>query len=470
MINTNSTILIQPVALTVNELSNIKTQLSGLDWTIFLESGGIDHVDSRWSIISAQPVANIVTYQGISTITQGDKTISDCSDPLALQQNLRQKLFHDSKADTDIPFTGGVLGYYSYGLGCYFEEIKNASKPLALELPDMAVGFYDWALLIDNKNQQHYLVVHKIKRSSASIQSIWQQRFDWLKAQNLKTNNENFTLSSSWQANMSKLQYAEKFAQIQEYIVAGDCYQVNLAQRFRATYQGDEYQAYQALLAENRPPFAAFIRLPAQAIISLSPERFIKLQHNIVETKPIKGTTPRFNDFLSDQKSKQTLLDSQKDRSENLMIVDLLRNDIGRVCTPGSVAVPKLFEIESFPAVHHLVSTVIGQLDSIHSSEDLLRACFPGGSITGAPKIRAMEIIAELEPHNRQVYCGSIGYINGNGQTDTNIAIRTLLCHQGNIYCWAGGGLIADSNVDAEYQECFDKVSKILPCLEMLNK
>jgi len=469
MTNTNSTILIQPLSLTITELTNIKAQIADLDWAVLLESASTDHVDSRWSIISAQPVANMVTYQGISTITQGNKTIRDSSDPLSLQQNLRQKLFHNSPIEADIPFTGGVLGYYAYGLGNNFEDIKNARKPAALELPEMAVGFYDWALLIDNKNEQNYLVVHKIKQCTTNIQSLWQQRFDWLKEHSLKTNKQNFKLLSSWQANMSKSQYADKFANIQEYILAGDCYQVNLAQRFQASYQGDEYQAYQTLLAENRPPFAAFMRLPAQAIISLSPERFIKLHHNIVETKPIKGTTPRFNDLLTDQISKQTLLDSEKDRSENLMIVDLLRNDIGRVCTAGSVSVPKLFEIESFPAVHHLVSTVVGQLDSIHSSEDLLRACFPGGSITGAPKIRAMEIIAELEPHNRQVYCGSIGYINGNGQTDTNIAIRTLLCHQGNIYCWAGGGLVADSNVDAEYQECFDKVSKILPCLERLN-
>ncbi|HEY7865173.1 MAG TPA: aminodeoxychorismate synthase component I [Psychromonas sp.] len=470
MTNTNSTILIQPISLTITELTNIKAQIAGLDWAVLLESASTEHIDSRWSIISAQPVANMVTYQGISTITQGDKTISDSSDPLSLQQNLRQELFHDNPIETDIPFTGGVLGYYAYGLGNNFEDINNAHKPETLELPEMAVGFYDWALLIDNKNKQNFLVVHQIKQCSANIQSLWQQRFAWLKEQNVKTDNENFKLLSSWQANMSKSQYADKFADIQEYILAGDCYQVNLAQRFQASYHGDEYQAYQALLAENRPPFAAFIRLPAQAIISLSPERFIKLHHNIVETKPIKGTRPRFNDFVTDQMSKKALLDSEKDRSENLMIVDLLRNDIGRVCTPGSVAVPKLFEIESFPAVHHLVSTVVGQLDSIHSSEDLLRACFPGGSITGAPKIRAMEIIAELEPHNRQIYCGSIGYINGNGQTDTNIAIRTLLCHQGHIYCWAGGGLVADSNVDAEYQECFDKVSKILPCLEILNK
>ena len=278
-----------------------------------------------------------------------------------------------------------------------------------------------------------------------------------------------FKLNADWSANMDKQAYLEKFNKIQNYILSGDCYQVNLTQRFQAAYQGDEYQAYQALLADNRPPFAAFLRLPAQTILSLSPERFLKLHGGIVETKPIKGTCPRFQDLQQDQQSRQRLLTSEKDRAENLMIVDLMRNDIGRVCLPGSVSVPKLFDIESFPAVHHLVSTVLGKLGANYSCEDLLRACFPGGSITGAPKIRAMDIIAELEPNRRQVYCGSIGYINGNGEMDMNISIRTLVCHKQQIYCWAGGGLVADSNVDQEYQECFDKLSKILPSLAALN-
>lgn len=471
MTKTNSNILIQPVSLTIDELKNIKKQIAGLDWGVLLESANPDHIDSRWSIISAEPVATICTYQGKSCITRKNKTTYDTADPLSLQQGLRQKLFHNDTIETDLPFTGGVLGYFSYELGYYFENINNAGKPSGLGLPDMAVGFYNWALVIDHQQQENYLVVHKHQGCNENIQILWRHRFDWLKIQSVNVNiSENFTLSSSWQANMTKSQYAEKFAQIQEYILAGDCYQVNLAQRFQASYGGDEYQAYQGLLADNRPPFAAFLRLPEHLIISLSPERFIKLHNNIVETKPIKGTTPRFTDPSRDQISKQRLINSEKDRSENLMIVDLLRNDIGRVCLPGSVSVPKLFDIESFPAVHHLVSTVVGQLDETHSSEDLLRACFPGGSITGAPKIRAMEIIAELEPHNRQVYCGSIGYINGDGHSDTNIAIRTLLCYKGNIYCWAGGGLVADSDVNAEYQECFDKVSKILPCLTQLNK
>ncbi|MGB5446625.1 MAG: aminodeoxychorismate synthase component I, partial [Psychromonas sp.] len=423
MTKTNSNILIAPISFTLNELANIKSQIARLDWGILLESADSEHIDSRWSIFSAEPIANILSYQGTSRITQGDQIVYDNADPLALQQNLREKLFYNETISTDLPFTGGVLGYFAYELGYYFENINNANKPSGLGLPEMAIGFYNWALVIDHHTQQQYLLVHKHKGCDQRLQILWQQRFDWLNRLKLSENsNVKFSLSSSWQANMTKSQYAEKFSQIQEYILAGDCYQVNLAQRFQASYSGDEYQAYQALLTDNRPPFAAFLRLPEHAIISLSPERFIKLHNNIVETKPIKGTRPRFTDLAEDALSKQALLNSAKDRSENLMIVDLLRNDIGRVCLPGSVAVPKLFDIESFPAVHHLVSTVIGELDSSHSSEDLLRACFPGGSITGAPKIRAMEIIAELEPHHREVYCGSIGYINGDGRSDTNIA------------------------------------------------
>ena len=471
MTKTNSNILITPISLTNNELSNIKKQIAGLDWGILLESADTEHIDSRWSIFSAEPLANIVAYQGKSCISEGNKVYYDNADPLALQQNLREKLFYNQTAETDLPFTGGVLGYFAYELGYYFEHINNADNPAGLGLPEMAVGFYNWALVIDHHQQQYYLVVHKQPGSEQNVRELWQKRFEWLKKHSLNLNSsENFRLSSSWQANMTKSQYADKFSQIQEYILAGDCYQVNLAQRFQADYRGDEYQAYQKLITENRPPFAAFLRLPEHVILSLSPERFIKLQNNMVETKPIKGTRPRFAGQAEDEISKQALLNSEKDRSENLMIVDLLRNDIGRVCLPGSVAVPKLFEIESFPAVHHLVSTVVGQLSETHSSEDLLRACFPGGSITGAPKIRAMEIIAELEPHKREVYCGSIGYINADGRSDTNIAIRTLLCYQNHIYCWAGGGLVADSNADAEYQECFDKVSRILPSLSLLNK
>ena len=196
-----------------------------------------------------------------------------------------------------------------------------------------------------------------------------------------------------------------------------------------------------------------------------STKRFIAVHDNKVETKPIKGTLPRKADALEDAKQATLLANSTKDRAENVMIVDLLRNDLGKVAKPGSVVVPSLFAIESFPAVHHLVSTVTSTLDEGKTAVDQLEAAFPGGSITGAPKVRAMEIIEELEPHRRSIYCGSIGYISACGNMDTSITIRTLVTHQQQIHCWAGGGIVADSKVELEYQETYDKVNKILPIL-----
>ncbi|WP_026339279.1 aminodeoxychorismate synthase component I [Psychromonas ossibalaenae] len=470
MTNCTTNILFKKISLTADEFSNIKQHIASVDWGILLESAATGSCDSRWSIYSAQPLAEMQTNNGNSEIRGIKHAYQRDADPLMLIESLRKSLFHQEEHNL-LPFSGGVLGSFSYELGYQFETIDNSDKPAGLALPQIAVGFYDWALVYDNHEKQFYLVIHKIKGQAQTAEDLWSRRFNWL-IELSKTNKSNpaFQLSSNWSANMDKTAYQNKFEKVQNYILSGDCYQVNLAQRFQASYSGDEYQAYLALFEQNRPPFAAFLRLPAQVILSLSPERFFKLKNNIVESKPIKGTRPRFDDKTQDDQSSQALAASPKDRAENLMIVDLLRNDIGRVCQPGSVTVPKLFEIESFPAVHHLVSTVLGRLQTNHSAEDLLRAGFPGGSITGAPKIRAMEIIAELEPNHRQLYCGSIGYINANGQMDSSIAIRTLVCFRNSIYCWAGGGLVADSNVDEEYQECFDKISKILPCLERLNK
>jgi len=237
---------------------------------------------------------------------------------------------------------------------------------------------------------------------------------------------------------MSAQAYAEKFERVQSYLQSGDCYQVNLAQRFEATYAGDEWQAFRQLNASNRAPFSAFIRLEQGAILSVSPERFIHLAEGTVQTRPIKGTLPRLSDPDADRMQAEKLAASPKDRAENLMIVDLMRNDIGRVAEPGSVAVPELFVVEPFPAVHHLVSTITARLPASRSPAT---CCAPrsGGSITGAPKVRAMEIIDELEPHRRSAWCGSIGYVSLCGTLDTSITIRTVTASQGKLYCSAAG-------------------------------
>ncbi|UTV28709.1 aminodeoxychorismate synthase component I [Photobacterium atrarenae] len=434
--------------------------LSGQPWAMILRSAAQDHPDNRYDILVADPLAILETRGDITRIryANGDEKTST-TDPFALIEQLQAELLPACKPMTDVPFLGGALGYFAYDLGRRVEQMPSLATR-DITAPDMAVGIYDWALIADHHTRQLYL-----------ISPTGSERKAWLKAQAAAFENEaqqsdDFSLTTSWAANMNKADYDNKFAQVQAYLRSGDCYQINLAQRFSANYQGDEWQAYLRLDQTNGAPFSGFIRTDEHAILSVSPERFLQHRQGRVETKPIKGTRPRGETPEQDQANAHALQTAEKDRSENLMIVDLLRNDIGRVASPGSVKVPKLFEIESFPAVHHLVSTVTGELDNKYSPLDLLRASFPGGSITGAPKIRAMEIIEELEPHRRSVYCGSIGYLSRCGQMDTSITIRTLISQHDTLYAWAGGGLVADSQADSEYQETLDKLSKILPILE----
>jgi para-aminobenzoate synthetase component 1 len=275
-----------------------------------------------------------------------------------------------------------------------------------------------------------------------------------------------FKLTEKWRANLSPEEYTSRLQAVDDYIHAGDCYQINFAQRFKARYEGSEWEAYKRLREVNKAPFSSFIRLENSSILSVSPERFLQVKGKQVETKPIKGTRKRDKDPEIDSALSEELLSSEKDKAENLMIVDLLRNDLSKHCEPHSVSVPQLFALESYPAVHHMVSTVLGTLKQKVSPLLLLKGAFPGGSITGAPKLRAMQIIAELEPDKRSIYCGSIGYIGVKNDMDTNICIRTVLAENNHLYCWAGGGIVLDSDIESEYQESLDKVARILPILE----
>lgn len=427
---------------------------------MLLESAGPLGADNGFDIITADPLATFETRGEVTTLRVGANISKHHEDPLALLAHTQQQLLGElDLCATHLPFIGGALGLFGYDLGRRFERLPvQAAADIAV--PDMAVGIYDWALL-RNVATGDWQLVHWGDEAGLA------KRLAWLEQQQAKPAPA-FALQGSWQSNMSRAEYGEKFARIQEYLAAGDCYQINLTQRFSAPYQGDEWQAYCLLATANKAPFSAFIRLPESALLSLSPERFLLLDGRHIETKPIKGTRPRHPDPATDRQVALELAQADKDRSENLMIVDLLRNDIGRVSRPGSVSVPHLFAVESFPAVHHLVSTIHGELDARWQGVDLLRACFPGGSITGAPKIRAMEIIEELEPQRRNAYCGSIGYLSQHGRMDTSICIRTLIAEAGRLHCWAGGGIIADSDADSEYQETYDKVARILPPLSAL--
>ena len=274
-----------------------------------------------------------------------------------------------------------------------------------------------------------------------------------------------FTLLSPFRSEWNRQAYGERFRAVQHYIRSGDCYQINLAQRFSAAYRGDLWQAYRRLRAATPTPYGAYLAWGDQGILSLSPERFLRVEGTQVEARPIKGTRPRGHTPWQDRQYAHELRHSLKDTAENVMIVDLLRNDLGRVCRPGSVRVPQLCGLESYANVHHLVSVITGELTADQHALDLLGAAFPGGSITGAPKVRAMQLIDALEPSRRSVYCGSIGYVDVRGHMDTSIAIRTAVADAGHLHLWGGGGLVADSDEEAEYQETLAKITRLMDAL-----
>ncbi|MEN3158483.1 aminodeoxychorismate synthase component I [Alkalimonas sp. NCh-2] len=440
------------------DLLDFFAPLAEQPWAILLDSAGPVSKNNRFDILAAEPVCTIEAKDGHTVLTDDQGAHHYQQHPLAVVKAALKCYFPEPAPKLDLPFQGGALGYFGYDLGRYSEQIPaTASKDLPL--PDMAIGIYLWALVLDKEKQQLWYLDYR-----GDAEQNWTKLNERLRQ--YRQASSPFALTSDWQANMDKAGYQTRFEQVHEHLLAGNCYQINLAQRFSASYSGSEWQAYQKLRAANAAPFSAFMRLPEGCVLSISPERFLQLHDREIETKPIKGTKPRHSDAKLDAETAEALRNSPKDRAENVMIVDLLRNDLGRVAEPGSVRVPDLFAIESYPAVHHLVSTVTATLRTELDATDLLQAAFPGGSITGAPKISAMTIIEQLEPHRRSVYCGAIGYIDQSGAMDTNIAIRTLVACNGQLHCWAGGGIVADSEVNSEYQETLDKVHKILPILQ----
>lgn len=361
-----------------------------------------------------------------------------------------------------MPFCGGLVGFYGYESGHYLEKLPDTVEH-DISLDTLSLGLYGWAVITHHPSRTSQLMITPWCSDQES-QDI-QERLT--KAHTSAAATKAFQLKVPFKSNMNATQYQQKFAQVQDYILAGDCYQVNLAQRFSSQYSGDPLEAYLSLRHVCPTPFSAYLELEeGQSLLSHSPERFLLCDQGRVQSKPIKGTIARGNTPEEDQANADWLRQSSKDKAENLMIVDLLRNDLGRTCLTGSIQVPKLFDLESYANVHHLVSTVEGKLDQPEQSIECFHQSFPGGSITGAPKIRAMQIIDELEPHQRSAYCGSIAYFSANGQMDSSITIRTLVADRGKLHCWAGGGLVADSQADSEYQETFTKVGKLTHTLE----
>lgn len=427
------------------------TRLRKRRGAVLLDSGQPHGPGGRYDILSCDPVGLLeVDAEGQ---LHYDANIRLPASPFAAQQALLDSLDVEPPADCELPFLGGLIGYWSYDLAQRLEHVDGRAKP-AVHLPWSRVGLYDWAVIQDHDRQQTFLVATASRR---------EQVLSWLSGS--PPSSRPFRITTPFEAELDRSGYGERFRAVQRYIHAGDCYQINLAQRFSACYEGDLWQAYLRLRQATPTPFSGYLAWEDKGVLSLSPERFLQAHQGRVEARPIKGTRPRGHTPDADRQLAEELQNSAKDRAENVMIVDLLRNDLGRVCQPGSVRVPQLCGLESYANVHHLVSIVSGTLASQRTPLDLLTAAFPGGSITGAPKVRAMQIIDELEPSQRSVYCGSLGYIDQRGHMDTSIAIRTAVAEAGKLHIWGGGGLVADSEEEAEYRETLAKIRHLLNAL-----
>lgn len=443
-------------------------RLSHKPWAILLDSGQPQSQYGRYDIIVAEPFITVSTVDnGAKTkteITRQGQVEESSDDPFDILNSLMAPY---KAAQNVVPFSGGAVGYFAYDLARQVVTLPNLSLPNE-SIPHMMVGIYDWAVIVDHREKTACLVSYGFQQST---HDHWADLCALFDAPAESLNLGTFELTSAVSSNMDFNQYAKAFNSIKRYIIEGDCYQVNLAQRFSAKAQGNSWLAYCKLKEISPAPFMAYMNFGHLQVLSGSPERFLQVVGNHVETRPIKGTRPRSDDAAQDLQYANDLQASIKDRAENLMIVDLLRNDISKNCEVGSVKADKLFLLQSFANVHHLVSIVTGMLKSGKSVIDLLSGCFPGGSITGAPKLRAMQIIEELEPNRRGVYCGAIGYIGFDGNMDTNIAIRTAVYSssengEGEISFYAGGGIVADSVLEKEYAETLDKASSIMKTMQ----
>ena len=453
--------------------ANLFGKVADQPWSIFLDSGVIAG-DARSSesgdfdVLAIKPRNMLVFENGVTQFRHGSVNQSLHGDPLALLQSSIPK-FEDSEQDKetlDCAYLPGALGYFSYDLVRQYEILQTAASNEEA-LPEMAIGIYHVIIVVDHKKQRTQIVS---TGESAHVQAVideWKELLEPAADEYLDEPLLDFESEHSGRLragllkeNMSDKDYRECFNRVRSYTIDGDCYQVNLAKQFSTKVFGDAWLTYRYLRSLSPAPYGVYFNLPFAQILSNSPESFIQCRNRQVVTSPIKGTRPRdHDDKNADKAIANSLHNSKKDRAENLMIVDLRRNDLSRCCELASVKVPSLFAIHSFANVHHLISTLTGVLREDLHVLDLLKSCFPGGSITGAPKIRAMEIIEELEPHRRGLYCGSVGYIGMDGNMETNIAIRTIVVKDGIARFSAGGGLVIDSKVREEHQEIADKAS-----------
>lgn len=409
-----------------------------LGWAVFLDSGDPARSGGRYDVLAAAPRAVLVAG----------------TEPFAAARRLMAGESPGVDPGT-WPVSGAAIGYFGYELGRPFAGLAMRREGEAPFMPEIAMGLYGWTIVVDHV-EKRAAITSLASVAGEEVAALRQRLLD-APARAARP----FQVDGPIASTLERDEYLPRARKVLEYIEAGDCYQANLTREFHAPCSGDPWTFYRHLHDTNPAPMGAYLEYPFGAVLSSSPERFLVVEGREALTRPIKGTRRRRPDPAEDAAAAAELLASAKDRAENVMIVDLLRNDLGRVCETGSVRVSGLCELESFVTVHHLVSTICGRLAAGRDALDALEACFPGGSITGAPKRRAMEIIDELEPHRREVYCGAIGYLTPGGRMDMNIPIRTTLVARGQLRFYAGGGIVADSTPEDEFEETEIKIAAI---------
>jgi len=424
-------------------------------WSCYLDSGIQDDLDenisdkSRYDIIVSHPFIKIIADESTVSIEENNLKKITKENPFNVLEGI---LANFNIQETSLPFTGGALGYFSYELSQ--SSIKKNKDHVGMPL--MMIGIYDWALIVDHQEKTACIASHLINKDTKDYLTTLTK-----KLKSVKPNNQLFKINSNIKSLLNFEAYDLMVNKILSFIKEGDVYQINISNKYIVSCEGNSWTGYKKLREINRAPFMAYFHFDDFDILCGSPERFIQSHSKRVETRPIKGTEPRDINPIKDKENAEKLLASEKDRAENLMIVDLLRNDLSKNCIPGSVNVKALCELKSYSNVHHLESIIEGVLKPHSTLTKLLKDCFPGGSITGTPKKRSMEIISDLEPHRRDIYCGSIGYIGFNHNMDTNIAIRTLVRKDNNIHFYSGGGIVAQSNSKNEFDEISFKASNI---------
>lgn len=420
---------------------------------ILLDSSKEDKKLSKYSFIGINPFLKFEVKNEKAHIN--DNIVE--GDPFKVLENLIYQ--HKNDIQDDIPFLSGAIGYISYDTGRLLEELPNTSKE-DFNIPDMRFIFYKNIIIFDLINDKKYIT--DLDGNIENIENILKVIHN-----GEKINDEIVCEKSNniFYSNFIKEDYKKAVTKLKEYIISGDVYIANMTQRFWCYNEEESFDIYKKLRSINKAPFSAYLNFEDFQIISSSPERFIQVFKNKVHTRPIKGTRPRGHNVEEDEKNKLELINSEKDKAELLMVVDLERNDFSKVCKPHTVKVTENFKLEEYATVFHLVSTVEGELKENVSSVRCIKECFPGGSITGTPKIRSMEIIEELEGVKRNIYTGSIGYFDFRGNCDFNIVIRTIIKKDNKAFFGVGGGVTYDSIEEDEYNETLDKAKALMRVL-----